>query len=184
MKKIATTTLLLTMLLTAGSASAQEAGVSAASSPLKSAGNFGIGLGSGTNAAPLSMKYFTSSRTSIQANVGWWRAPLLCNDGYRDAYDDCGFYRDALGLSADFLFEGGPLVGNQDVSLGWEVGAGAGVGVGGDAVGVAAAFVTGLQLNIHALPLDVVAEYRPNVAIVPDVGVNLVDFTGHVRYYF
>ncbi len=152
--------------------------------PIKQAGNFGIGLGTGTTAAPISMKYFLSSVFSIQGNVGWWRGPVHCSRYYRDHYHRCGFYRDALGVSVDLLIEGGPLVGNSDVSLDWEIGGGAGIGVGDNLFGLAVAFVAGLQLNIHALPIDLVLEYRPHVSLVPGVGFEFIDFTGHVRYYF
>lgn len=158
--------------------------------PIKQGGNFGIGLGVGTTAAPISLKYFLDSSTSIQGNVGWWKGGWWGCGRYdrRDRYYNCGYYSgNSLGVSADFLFEGGPLVGNESVSLDWEIGGGAGIGVGGgraENFGLAAAFVAGLQLNIHAIPLDLVAEYRPHIYIVPGFGINWVDFTGHVRYYF
>ena len=154
-----------------------------AGKPIKQAGNFGIGLGTGTTAAPVSLKYFLSDSLSLQGNAGWWRGPVRCSRDYRDRYGNCGFYRSALGLSADILFEGGPLVGNEDVSLDWELGAGAGLGVG-DGVGVAIAGVAGLQVNIHAVPIDIVVEYRPNLTLVPGVSFEFIDFTGHIRYYF
>lgn len=159
-----------------------------AAKPIKQAGNFGIGLGVGTTATPISMKYFLDSSLSIQGNVGWWRGWGWGGCGRfrgrdRDFY--CGgYYRDALGLGADVLFEGGPLAGNESVTLDWEIGGGAGIGLADYGFGLAVAFVTGLQLNIHALPIDVVLEYRPSLYLVPGLAFNFVDFTGHVRYYF
>jgi hypothetical protein len=153
--------------------------------PIKQGGNFGIGLGVGTTAAPISMKYFLDSATSIQGNVGWWRGGFYGCRHYRDRRYCDGYFRDdAIGLGADFLFEGQPLAGNENVTLSWEIGGGAGIGVGDPGFGLAAAFVTGLQLNIHAVPLDLVLEYRPGLYFVPYFDINWIDFTGHIRYYF
>lgn len=150
--------------------------------PIKQAGNFGIGLGVGTTAAPISLKYFLDSTLSIQGNVGWWRG-WGWGCGRRDRY--CGgYYNDALGLGADILYEGGPLAGNENLTLDWEVGGGAGIGIADYGFGLAAAFVLGLQLNIHAIPIDFVVEYRPALYIVEFFDFNWVDFTGHIRYYF
>ncbi len=156
--------------------------------PIKQGGNFGIGFGVGTTAAPISLKYFLDSTMSIQGNIGWYQGAFYgCGryrrDRYRGAYG-CGYYRDALGISADFLLEGGPLVGNSDVSLDWEIGGGAGIGLGNVDFALAAAFVAGLQLNIHAVPIDLVVEYRPRIFLVPFVGFDWLGFTGHIRYYF
>jgi hypothetical protein len=156
--------------------------------PIKQAGNFGIGLGVGTTAAPISGKYFLDSTLSIQGNVGWWRGWWGGCGRYNrrnNRYDYCGGYtRDALGLGADLLYEGGTLAGNESVTLDWEIGGGAGIGVGNRTFGLAAAFVAGLQLNIHALPIDLVLEYRPGLYLVPYFAFSWFDFTGHVRYYF
>ncbi len=157
--------------------------------PIKQAGNFGIGLGVGTTAAPISLKYFLDNTLSVQGNVGWWRGWGWggCGGGrgrYRGSY--CGgYYQDnAFGLGADLLVEGGPLAGNENVTLDWEVGGGAGIGLADYGFGLAVAFVAGLQLNIHALPIDLVLEYRPAIYFVPFLRFNPVDFTGHIRYYF
>ena len=149
---------------------------------IKQAGNFGLGIGAGTFATGLSMKYFLSSDTSIQGNVGWWRGGYYCRNNSRYS---CGFYRDALALSADFLLERGPLTGNSDITLDWEIGAGVGLGFDdtGD-FGLGVSGVAGLQVNIHALPIDLVLEYRPGFLFVPGFGLDLINFTGHVRYYF
>lgn len=164
-----------TMVLGSSSAFAQM--------PIKQAGNFGIGLGVGTTAAPISLKYFLADNLSLQGNAGWWRG---WGWGNCSRYG-CGYYREALGLSGDILVEGGPITGNADLSLDWEAGGGVGIGVGGSrygGFGLAVAGVVGLQLNIHALPIDLVVEYRPSIYLLPDFAWNLVDFTGHIRYYF
>lgn len=154
--------------------------------PIKQAGNFGVGLGVGTTAAPISLKYFLDSSLSIQGNVGWWRGWGWGCGRYRGdrRYYCGGYYNDALGIGADILYEGGPLAGNESVTLDWEVGGGAGIGLGDRSFGLAAAFVAGLQLNIHAIPIDLVVEYRPSIYFVPGFGINWIDFTGHIRYYF
>ena len=163
----------LSVALFASSASAQM--------QIKQGGNFGIGVGAGTFATGLSMKYFLSNATSVQGNIGWWRGGYFCNNSRRS----CGFYRDALALSADFLLERGPLVGDGDVTLDWEIGAGAGLGFDDDGdVGIGVAGVAGLQVNIHAIPIDIVLEYRPGFYLIPGFGLDLVNFTGHIRYYF
>lgn len=170
------------ILVFAGVSSTAHAGM-----PIKQAGNFGIGLGAGTTAVPISMKYFLDSSFSIQGNVGWWWRGGFGGCHYYDRYrryrGGCYGGPDALGLGADFLFEGGPLVGNQNVTLDWEVGGGAGIGLADYAFGLAGAFVAGLQLNIHAIPIDLVLEYRLIVGFVPYY-FDPIEFTGHIRYYF
>ena len=152
--------------------------------PIKQAGNFGIGLGSGTTAAPISLKYFLESNLSIQGNVGWWRG-WWGGCGSRNRRYYCGgYYRDALGLGGDVLFEGGTLAGNESVTLDWQAGGGVGIGVSDVTFGLAIAGNLGLQLNIHAIPIDIVLEYRPAAYFVPDFALNFVDFSGQVRYYF
>jgi len=45
--------------------------------------------------------------------------------------------------------------------------------------------VGGLQLNINAIPIDIVLEFRPGFFVVNGYfGLDLVNFTGHIRYYF
>ena len=147
---------------------------------IKKGGNLGIGVGAGTLATGLSLKYFLSDDTSIQANAGFWRGCFGCSSRYRSNY-----YREAVAISVDFLLERGPIVGDNQLSLDWEIGAGGGLGFGDNGgLGLGVAGVAGLQLNIHALPIDIVVEFRPTIVIVPDVYFNIVDFTGHVRYYF
>ena len=157
---------------------AQNRGLGYPPRAIKKAGNLGIGVGAGTLATGLSLKYFLSDFTSVQANVGFSRGCFGCGRfGGR-------YYSESVAASVDFLLERGPIVGDNKLSLDWEIGAGAGVGLSDRNVAIAAAGVIGLQLNIHALPIDVVLEFRPGVVLVPEFYLNLVDFTGHVRYYF
>lgn len=176
MKRCIAGFLFFTVMLAGSSAFAQM--------QIKQAGNFGIGLGAGTTAYPISLKYFLSDTLSVQGNVGWARWGWGWGNGY---YGGWGWR--ALGLGADILYEGGTLAGNSDLTLDWEVGGGAGLtlaGGRGASLGLAVAGVVGLQLNIHALPIDFVVEYRPTLWFVPngDLWFAPVDFTGHVRYYF
>jgi len=41
-----------------------------------------------------------------------------------------------------------------------------------------------LEFNFTKIPLDLVIEYRPTVGLLPDPGLDLVDFTAHLRVYF
>jgi hypothetical protein len=151
--------------------------------PIKQAGNLGIGFGVGTTAVPISVKYFLSGTSSIQGNIGWWRGPWagrFCDDFGRY----CRGYSNSLGLSGDYLLEGGPLVGNSEISLDWQAGGGVGIGVSEFDFGLAVSGNVGLQVNIHAIPIDFVVEYRPGFYIVPDFFFDWWNFTGHIRYYF
>lgn len=153
---------------------------------IKQAGNFGLGLGIGTLASGLSGKYFLESNLSIQGNVGLHYYGPYGRCYRRGPRRYCDRWGDALGLSADLLSERGPLAGNDQVSLDWQIGGGLGLGIWERApvLDVAAAFVLGLQVNVHALPIDVVLEYRPKLIILSDVDLDLIDFTAQIRYYF
>ena len=153
--------------------------------PIKQGGNLGLGFGVGTTAVPISVKYFLSGTSSIQGNIGWWRGPWG-GGRFCDRYDRyCrGSYNNSLGLSGDYLIEGPPLVGNGDISLDWQAGGGVGIGVSDRDFGLAVAGNVGLQVNIHAIPIDFVVEYRPGFYVVPDFFFDWWNFTGHIRYYF
>ncbi len=149
--------------------------------PIRQAGNFGIGIGAGTLGWPISMKYYLESAFAIQGNVGWWRNRWGC-DG-RGCYGGS----DALAVSADGIFEMPVLVGNGDIDLAWNFGFGGGVGIrdnDNDPLGFAVAGVLGLAVLINAIPIDIVLEYRPGFLIIPDFDLDLVNFTGHLRFYF
>jgi hypothetical protein len=44
--------------------------------------------------------------------------------------------------------------------------------------------VAGLEFDFQPVPIDLTLEYRPGVSILPGVGADLVNFSGHVRYHF
>lgn len=149
---------------------------------VRTAGNVGIGLGTGTFASGLSLKYFPDSAIAFQGNIGFWR------DRWWGKKNDWRYYGggDSLAISADVLFEQPVFAGNGDIDLAWNFGLGGGLGLSdyNDTIGFAAAGVLGLEVLINVIPIDLVLEFRPTVLIVPDVHFDLVDFTGHIRYYF
>lgn len=150
---------------------------------IRNGGNLGLGVGSGTLAHGLSLKYFTDSNFAIQGNIGYWRGRYWgkCKGDYCDYYGGNSF-----AVSVDAIFEQGTLAGNSNVELAWNLGLGGGLGLSeyNDSVGAAVAGVIGLELLINVIPIDVVIEYRPNILVVPGVALDLVNFTGHIRYYF
>ena len=153
---------------------------------IRQAGRFGIGLGAGTFATLLSMKYFMSDSLSIQGNVGplryGWRSGCYYE---RRGYNYCRGFGEAIALSADLLSERPELAGNGDLSLAWHIGGGVGAAIWNRApnLDLAAAFVVGLQLAISVIPIDIAIEYRPKIYLL-DAYFDPVDFTGHIRYYF
>ena len=178
------TILLFTLLFSSFAVSASATvttNFSLQSKAIKKAGNTGFGLGAGTLAVGLSLKHFLADDFSIQANVGYWRGCWNCSHYY---YNNNG-----LAMSLDFLVEGGPLLSIDDkLSIDWEAGLGGGLGInnwadnGGLGVGISG--VVGIQFNIHLIPVDFVIEYRPGLYVIPNVGLDIVNFTGHARYYF
>lgn len=140
-------------------------------------GNFGLGLGAGTSTAGLSMKYFTTNGTALQGVIG-------AGYGHHHHDDHVDDFHGGLGAGLDFLFEMPYLAEGEDVTLGWNIGPGVGVWLDDHYAAVAAAGVLGLELGIIPVPLDVVVEYRPRLLLVPDVGFDWFEATGHVRYYF
>lgn len=137
-----------------------------AEGPVREAGNFGIGLGGGLGPVGISAKYFMGDQHAIQGMVG--------------TYARGG----GLGLGADYLFEGPAIVTGEVAELGWNVGAGPQLYLFANTLGLAATGVAGLEVNFQPVPIDVVIEYRPGILIIPVVGADLVNFSGHVRYYF
>lgn len=176
--------LLFTLLfsLFAVSASAQRLKIASfEGKQIKKAGNTGVGLGAGTLAVGLSFKHFLADDFSFQANIGYWRGCWNCSYGY---YNNNG-----LAMSVDFLIEGGPLLSLDDkLSIDWEAGLGGGFGINNWAnnggIGVGVSGVLGIQFNIHLIPVDFVIEYRPGFYVVPNFGLDIFNFTGHVRYYY
>lgn len=152
-------TLTTTLALCAVSATAH------AGAPIRQGGNFGLGVGSGTSAYGLSLKYYMSGRQAIQATagIGW--------GGY-------------LGVGGDYLFEMPEFFSSSVVNLGWNLGPGVGVGLGNDGLYTGASFVGGFEFNFNPVPIDLVLEWRPTLDILPGLDVDLIDFSGHLRFYF
>lgn len=142
--------------------------------PIHSAGRTGIGLGSGTIANGLSLKHFMSDSLALQANLG------TVGGRGGDRFKDNG----GIAASADLLIENSPLIASSLLNLEWNYGLGAGIGFRNDNSAIAAAGVLGLEVNFNVIPIDIVLEYRPNLALSPDVELDFVDFSGHLRYYF
>jgi hypothetical protein len=142
--------------------------------PIHSSGRIGIGLGSGTIANGLSGKYYTGAKFAFQANLG------TVGGRGGDKFKDNG----GIAVSLDGLIENGPITTTEHFSLDWSYGLGVGVGLKDDNSAIAVAGILGLELNFTVVPVDLVLEYRPNLAVDPDVDLELVDFSGHLRYYF
>lgn len=140
--------------------------VGLAEGPVRETGNFGLGLGGGLGPVGISAKYFMSDKHALQGMAG--------------TYARGG----GLGLGADYLFEGPAIVTGEVAELGWNVGAGPQLYLFGGTLGLAATGVAGLEVNFQPVPIDIVLEYRPGVYIIPGVAADLVNFSGHVRYYF
>ncbi len=140
-----------------------------ASAEVRSSGNFGIGLGGGTGASGVSMKYFMADAHAVQGVVGVWGLG-------RD-------YGTVIGLSLDYLWEGPSLARGSVIDLGWAIGLG-GFGGFGDAFWLGASGVLGLEFNFVPVPIDIVLEYRPGLLILNDLKADLINFGGHIRYYF
>jgi hypothetical protein len=138
---------------------------------------FGVGIGSATIANGLSLK-FAGGTGSIQGVVGFWgRGPL-----WKRARGI-----DGVAVGVDFLYEMPSLATSPFFTLDWSFGLGAGVGVSefdGGKAGLAASGIAGLEFNFTEIPLDVTIEYRPTLDVLPDVDLDLIDFTAHVRIWF
>ncbi len=136
-------------------------------------GTIGIGLGATTFASGLSGKYYMSDSFALQGAVGTYGAGA-------DRFSNFG----GIAVGIDGLVENSALTRNEIFSLDWNFGLGAGVGLFEDTLGLAVSGVVGLEFNFVPIPIDLVLEYRPGLLVVPDVGIELVDFSGHIRFYF
>ena len=140
--------------------------VAQAASPVRSQGNFGIGLGSGYLHSGLSMKYFAGDSYSLQGVIGTY------------GYDG------SLGFSGDYLFEMPTILGdNSGLELGWAIGGGPAIGLGDNFLALGGHGVIGLEFNIQPVPIDIVLEYKPGFVVYPNVEMHLYNFAGHVRFY-
>ncbi len=142
--------------------------------PIHAPGRMGIGIGSGTYANGLSLKYYAAESMALQFNLG------TVGGSGSDRFSDFG----GIAASGDVLIENGPLLASALLNLDWNYGIGAGIASHNDNLAVAASGIVGLELNLNVLPIDLVLEYRPSLSISPDVDLEIVDFTGHLRFYF
>lgn len=130
-------------------------------------GTLGFGLGAGTlTQLGLSAKYFIGGGdTAVQGNLG------------------CGGWScESVGLSADYLFEFPALAKGRGLDVAFAAGFGGGLGIHSHPA-LAAAGVLGLEFNLNVIPLDIVAEWRPRLLVVPDTRLDLIEVTGQVRFY-
>jgi len=172
--------LVLALLMTCAST------LASASEPVRSAGHFGLGIGSGTLSNGIDAKYFLDRGSSLQFNLG-----ELSGHGWRHRWHH---FDDGVGFGVDYLLEMPDITrAGRAFDLGWSIGGGLALGFGEDwddhhdgrdDTGFAAAFVLGLELNFIPAPFDVVIEWRPSLLFVPDVDFDAIDFTAHVRFYF
>jgi hypothetical protein len=162
-------------------------GLGEASAQVRSAGNIGVGIGSGTYVGGFSLKYFSSESLAFQGNIGVWNNWLGYRGYYRDPLYDDYCYRgrcQVFGLAVDALLEQPTILDSGEISLAWNVGGGLGLGVAPRTVGFGANFVLGLEFNIDALPLDVTLEYRPGLLISPFFSFDFINFGAHIRFFF
>ena len=136
----------------------------------RTAGSTGLGLGAGTTGGGISVKHFLTDGTAVQGVIG--------------AYG--GWDGGGLGLNADYLLERPAFATTEPVDIAWNVGLGAGVGLfpKSDVIGVGVSGIAGQEFAFVPIPLDLVLEYRPTIGVLPGVGLDLVNFTGHLRYFF
>jgi hypothetical protein len=145
----------------------------------RSSNSLGVGIGTATVPFGLSLKTQIGGGLAVQVVAGVWR-------GYGDHWhiDD-----EELGVGADILVEQPSIVSGRLLALGWNYGAGAGVGFGGWGTVIGVSGVLGLEFNFVAAPFDFVVEYRPGIYLGSgfgdsDIDLALVDFTGHLRFWF
>lgn len=146
---------------------------------IRSDRTLGIGLGTGTFANGLSIKHFTGN-VALQVDVGAWGG---------SGWDRWSRYGGVAG-SFDVLTEMPALARGPVLRLGWNMGLGAGIGLDdvADTLGVAGAFVLGLEFELQPVPIDFVVEWRPKVGFLADphvhgIGFDLVDVTAQLRVY-
>lgn len=148
-----------------------------AGSPIQQGSNFGIGVGGGTNTSGLSAKYFIGSDFSLQAIVGPWN-PLdldLLDGGNHTTNGQFGF-------EFATLLESQPFVNGSAVDLAFNYGLGVSVvPSGGPELSLIP--IGGFEINVEAVPIDLVLEYRPPIWVYPDFKYDFVGFGAHLRVY-
>lgn len=134
-------------------------------------GTFGIGIGGGTISSGLSLKYYMGS-FALQGTIG----------SFGSAADRFNF--GGVAVSVDGLLEQNALFENGALSIDWNFGLGAGLGLFNDNFALAVAGIVGLEFNFKPVPIDFVVEYRPTLGLVGGFGLEPIDFSGHLRFYF
>jgi hypothetical protein len=138
-----------------------------AGAPHRSAGSTGIGLGAGTWGGGVSAKHFLSQSSAVQGVVG-------IGD----------FSGESLQVNADYLVERPSFAGGQDIDVAWNFGAGAGLALGSSNLGLGISGIVGIEFALVPVLLDLVLEYRPTIGVLPGLGFDPVNFTGHLRWFF
>jgi hypothetical protein len=135
----------------------------------------GIGIGSGTIANGLSLKWMTGPG-AIQGVVGFWGG-----GGIKDRFSNVG----GVAGNLDYLFEMPTIASTPYFTIDWSFGLGAGIGVPttNGKLGAAVSGIAGLEFNFTRVPIDFVVELRPTVAVIPDAGIHLLDITAHLRLW-
>lgn len=144
----------------------------AEAAPPRGGAKVGIGVGGGLGVSGLSGKFWLGDGNAVQVIVGAW--------GVGRGHGDDGY---GLGVGADYLWEMPELTRVEPVIIAWNLGAGATVGATSpEWFGVSG--VAGLEFNFQPAPIDVTLEYRPGFEILPGPGIDLINFSGHVRVHF
>lgn len=130
----------------------------------------GIGLGGGFGVSGISGKYWLGDKNAFQGVIGGW--------GFGRTGSTIG-----LGVGLDYLWEMPTVTQAGPLLLGWNLGLGGTLGVASP-VWAGASGVAGLEFNFQPVPIDITLEYRPGLFILPSVGADLVNFSGHIRYHF
>ena len=135
-------------------------------------GRIGLGIGGGTRTTGLSLKATVDENLSLQMVAG-------IDSG---ATNDRG---GTLALAGSVLIEMPALIEDDDYEIAWCVGAGPYIAVG-DQFWLGAHAIAGLEINLRVIPLEFQLEYRPSLELIgpDDIDLVLVDFGGHLRWWF
>lgn len=129
----------------------------------------GIGLGSSTLSSGVSAKWHGKSGSGLQLVVGPWGT----------GFDGGG----TLALNLDGIRDMPKIGSLGPIDVGWSLGGGAGVALASTPV-VAAAGVAGLNFKLQPVPLELALELRPRLVILPEIYGDLLNASGHLRWWF
>lgn len=146
--------------------------LSLGAAPAQAGRTVGVGLGSSTLSSGVSVKWQAKGGGGMQLVAGPFGNGLYYND-----------YANSLGVNLDGLKNMGEIGNLGPIGVSWSLGGGGGVGVGGT-LAAAAAGVAGLNFELQPVPLEFSIEYRPTLIIIPEVGVNVLNASGHLRWWF